>query len=156
MGRGPDMPAWIEETLLVLEAFNDPRSGFEYRRGDRVQLRHRSVRETALTHPDWFAVEYPPEPVDVDWLREVDERFEAEFDVAMQARSKQKEQKERALRHELEHQDEPQPDLERRFKKQEKEDQRWRKERREQREREQVEAQPSDAARTESGFLYTQ
>jgi len=33
MGRGPDMPAWIEETLLVLEAFNDPRSGFEYRRG---------------------------------------------------------------------------------------------------------------------------
>ncbi len=149
------MPAKIEETLLVLEAFKDPLSGVEYRPGDRVQLRNRGVRGVALKHPDWFAVEYASEPVDPAWLREIDERFEAEYVEAKRSRSERKARAERALRDELKHQDVRQPDLERRFKTQEKERERREKERLERAEREQIEAEAAFAAAYAStGFHY--
>lgn len=136
------MPGKIEDTLPVLEAFNDPATGVEYRPGDRVQVRYRGVRKVALEHPDWFAVEFETAPVDTASLRDLEVRFEGEYQNVKRERAKQKELKERALREELKHQDEQrQPELERRFKKQEAERERREKARREQAERNKIEAE---------------
>ncbi len=70
-------PRQIETTLLVLEQFRDP-SGTEWRPGDRAPLLRRAVRQAAFERPELFVMEYETAPLDLDWLRELDLRYEAE------------------------------------------------------------------------------
>jgi hypothetical protein len=145
------LPERIEETLLVVVPFKD--RGVEYVSGDRVPIRHRRIRQIAAENPDFFRMEYAPEDLDMEWLAalevEAEKRYEAQKHLAEEQKVRQK----RALRHELETQDLPQPELEKRFKKQE-EDEKKRKERiREERERETVESNVLIGERY-SGFNY--
>jgi hypothetical protein len=118
-------PAMIESSLLVVEAFRDS-SGFEWKPGDRALLRNRHVREAALTNPSWFRIEFETADVDLDWLREVGEKYEAEYEQAKRRRDERKAREKRALQEELkaakEAQDSPeQKRLERALERQEKE-----------------------------------
>jgi hypothetical protein len=144
-------PTRIEDTLLVVQGFRDA-SGFEWRAGDRAPIVHKAVRQAALAHPDLFLLEFAPEPVDVGWLREVDATHEAAYRTEMRRRDEAAAAHERALRDEMRDQDLPQPELERRFKKQEQEreerEQEWRKEL----ERRQIEEQLASSRRPRSGF----
>jgi hypothetical protein len=131
------MPELITETLLVTTAFKH--DGVEYFRGDRVPVRHRAIRRIAAEHPNWFAMEFAPEDLDLQWLAAIEVEAEAKYRTAKQAREAEKERQKRALRQELESQDQPQPELERRFAKQEAEDRKRKEKMREEREREAVE-----------------
>lgn len=119
------MPRRIETSLLVVESFRDS-SGFEWKAGDRALLRNRHVREAALANPSWLAIEFETAPVDLDWLRELDARYEAEYEQAKRRRGERKEREKRALVEELkadkEAQDSPeQKRLERALERQERE-----------------------------------
>ena len=143
------MPERVESSLLVLEQFRDP-GGTEWRRGDRAPLHRRSVRLVAYEHPEWFAMEYATEAVDLPWLRELDAKYEAQFLEAKKRRDEREAGRERALRDELRAQDEPQTNLERRFKQQEKERAERKQKLREERERQQIEGEL--AVQRGSGF----
>jgi len=133
------MPELITETLLVTVPFKD--RGVEYFRGDRVPVRHRAIRRIAAQYPSWFAMEYAPEDLDLQWLAAIEEEAEEKYEAQKRLAEKQKARQKRALRHELESQGQPQqPDLERRFKKQEDEDRKRKEKVREEREREAVES----------------
>jgi hypothetical protein len=75
-------------------------------------------------HPAWFAVEFESAPVDLDWLREIDEKYEADLDAVKRRREEQKAREERVLREEFETQGKPDSEqrrLERAYEKQERE-----------------------------------
>jgi hypothetical protein len=131
------MPELITETLLVVAPFKD--RGTEYLRGDRVPVRHLHIRQIAREQPELFAMEYAAEPLDLKWLARVEEDFEEQYRAVKHAREEEKARRKRALREEFESQDRPQPELERRFAKQEADDRKREKEAREEREREAVE-----------------
>jgi hypothetical protein len=113
------MPELITETLLIVTPFKH--RGTEYERGDRVPIRHRAIRRLAAERPEWFAQEYAPEPVDLEWLASLEAGFEDRYLAVKRAREEAKARQERALRAELEEQSAPQPELERRFARQEEE-----------------------------------
>jgi hypothetical protein len=146
------MPELITETLLVTVAFKH--NGIDYFRGDRVPVRHRAIRRLAAQHPSWFAQEYAPEDLNLEWLAALEVEAEAKYRTAKQAREAEKERQKRALREELESQDQPQPELERRFKKQEAERKKREREVREEREREQIESQVAFTGDYRSGFNF--
>jgi hypothetical protein len=133
------MPELITETLLIVTPFKH--RGTAYERGDRVPIRHRAIRRLAAERPEWFAMEYAPEPVDLEWLASLEAGFEAKYDAVRRAREEAKVRQERALRAELREQNTPQPELERRYAKQEAERLAAEAEAREEREREQLEEQ---------------
>jgi hypothetical protein len=135
------MPERIGTSLLVLQPFKSP-DGFEWREGDRAPLHQRTVRRAALEHPDWFAVEFETAPVDLDWLRELDAKYEADLDALKRRRGEQKAREERALREEYETQDKPDSEqrrLERAYEKQEQEREREKQRLSEERERQGLE-----------------
>jgi hypothetical protein len=127
----------ITETLLVTAPFKD--RGVEYLRGDRVPIRHRRIRQVARDHPELFAMEFAPEPVDPEWLANLDLEYEERYRQVKRGREEQKVRQQRALRQELESQDIPDHELEKRFKKQEAEREKREQEAKEERERESVE-----------------
>jgi hypothetical protein len=139
----------ITETLLVTAPFKD--RGVEYLRGDRVPIRHRRIRQIAAKHPELFAMEYAPEPVDRQWLSDLDVESEERYRQVKRGREEQKARQKRAIRQELESQDLPQPELEKRLRKQEEEEEKRKQELREEREREAVER---DVALTGEGFHF--
>jgi hypothetical protein len=146
------MPELITETLLVTVPFKD--RGVEYLVGDRVPVHHRAIRRIAAQHPSWFAMEYAPEDLDLQWLAAIEEEAEEKYEAQKRLAEEQKARQKRALRHELESQGQPQqPDLERRFKKQEDEDRKRKEKVREEREREAVESNVIIGDRY-SGFNY--
>jgi hypothetical protein len=130
-----------EKTLLVVEPFTD--DGFEYRAGDRAPLAFASIRRLALANPEMFMVEHVAEPLDVAWLRALDERHEAAYREARAREDAGKERAERALRDELKAQEERRddPKLLKRFEQQEREDSERRQAVRENRKRQQLERQ---------------
>jgi hypothetical protein len=146
------MPERIEETLLVVAAFRD--RGTDYVAGDRVPIRHRSIRRLAAKHPELFAMEYSTEPVDLEWLAELEVGYEEKYRVVKQARDGEKDRQQRALREELKSQDRSQPVLERLFAKQEAERHRREEEAREEREREELEREIAFTDDLRSGFNF--
>ena len=123
----------------MLEQFND-RSGAEWRPGDRAPLHSRAVRQFAMERPELFVMEYETAPVDQAWLRELDLRYEAEYERAKKRRDEREAGREKALHDELKAQDTPQPELERRYERQEQERAEWEKVR-EERERQKLEGE---------------
>jgi hypothetical protein len=144
------MPELITETLLVTAAFKH--DGVEYFRGDRVPVRHRAIRRIAAQHPSWFAMEFAPEDLDLEWLAAIEVDAEERYTAQKRLVEEQKARQKRAIRQELEGQDQPQPELERRFKKQEAEDRKRKEKMREEREREAVEQNIPLIAERYSGF----
>jgi hypothetical protein len=138
----------IESSLLVVADFRDS-AGTAWRTGDRAPLACRAIREAARAHPDWFLVEFSTEPFDAqaDWFREVEDRFQAQYEEAKRYRDGAEERRQRALREELRTQDAAQPGPERRFKAQEKERAEREKRRREELERRQIESELELASR---------
>jgi hypothetical protein len=135
-------PARVETSLLVVQGFRDG-SGFQWRAGDRAPLARRDVREAAAANPQWFVVEFSTEPFDpaADWFRQIGETYEARYAEAKRERDGAAERRQQELREELKQQEKGQPNLERRYQKQEKERAEWRERVREQRERETIERQ---------------
>jgi hypothetical protein len=133
------LPELITETLLVVAGFRH--DGVDYLRGDRVPVRHRAIRRIAAASPHFFAMEYAPEDLDLEWLAalevEAEERYEAQKRLDEERKARQK----RAIREELGAQDQPQPELEKRFRKQEEAEEKRKQQLREEREREAVEQQ---------------
>jgi hypothetical protein len=143
------MPELITETLLVTVPFKD--RGVEYLRGDRVPIRHRRIRQVARDHPELFAMEFAPEPVDPEWLANLDLEYEERYRQVKRGREEQKARQQRAIRQELESQDIPDHELEKRFRKQVEEEEKRKQQVREEREREAVER---DVALTGEGFHF--
>jgi hypothetical protein len=144
------MPQRIEDTLLVVAAFKD--RGTEYLPGDRVPLRHRRIRQLAAERPEWFRMEYGTEELDLEWLAGLEADFEQNYEAANRAREAEKARQERAVRDELKAQDAPQPELERRFKRQEQEDAERKRKAREERERDLLEKQVALTGHLRDGF----
>jgi hypothetical protein len=84
-------------------------------------------------------MEYPPEPVDLDWLASLEAGFEAQYQAVKAEHDGRKERQERALREELKEQEQSQPSLGRRFAKQEAEREKREKQLREERARDKLE-----------------
>jgi hypothetical protein len=145
------LPELITETLLVVEGFKD--RGTEYWPGDRVPVHHRAFRRLAAQHPSWFAMEFAPEDLDLEWLAAIEAEAEEKYEAQKRLAEEQKARQKRAIRHELDSQDLPQPELERRFKKQEAEEEKRKEKMREERERETVESNVLIGERY-SGFNY--
>jgi hypothetical protein len=131
------MPELITETVLVFEPFKH--GDMDYERGDRLPVRHRWVRRAAREHPEWFRMEYAFEDVDLVWLDSLEDESEQRYQAVLRAREAEKERRERALKAELAEQNRAQPELERRFAKQEAERKQREQKAREEREREEVE-----------------
>jgi hypothetical protein len=149
------MPEPITETLLVTVPFRD--RGVDYLPGDRVPVRHRAIRRIAALHPSWFAMEFAPEDLDLEWLADIEEEAEEKYKVQKRLAEEAKARQKRAIRHELDAQDQPRPgelDLERRFKKQEAEEKKRKEKLREEREREAVENQVALTSNYLSGFHF--
>ena len=100
------MPARVESSLLVVEAFTDA-TGTEWQPGDRVPLARRAVREAALNNPARFVVEFGTESFDpsADWFQEIDARYEERYAELKQHRDGAEERRQQALRDELKTQD---------------------------------------------------
>src|SRR5262245_60879983 len=133
-------PRLVESSLLVVEPFTDSR-GDEWRPGDRAPLTRRSVRIAAMTNPERFRMEFETQPVDMDWLREVDEGYERQYADYKRHRDGAEERRQKALREELKAQQsyrDPK-DLERRYKLQEAERKKREADAREERERSKIE-----------------
>jgi hypothetical protein len=126
--------------LLVVEGFRDS-AGMEWRPGDRAPLARRAVREAAARNPDWFMVEFSTEPLDpaADWFRELAAQHERRYEELKLLREGAEERRQQALREEMAQQNIPQPELERRFKQQEKERAEQQERMLEQRQRDQIE-----------------
>lgn len=144
------MPELITETLLVTVPFKH--DGVEYFRGDRVPVRHRAIRRIAAKNPELFRLEYAPEDLDLQWLAGLEVEAEARYQEQKRLIEEQKERQKRALRQELEAQDIPDHELEKRFRKQEAEEKKRKQELREERERERVEEQAAFLGDLYSGF----
>jgi hypothetical protein len=144
------LPELISETLLVVAPFKD--RGVDYVPGDRLPIRHLHIRQIAREHPELFAMEYAIEPVDLEWLAGLEVLFEDRYREFKHAREKEKVRQQRAIRQELESQDIPDHELEKRFKKQEAEREKREQEAKEERERESVER--NIAVIGESGFHF--
>ena len=142
------MPQRIEDTLLIVAPFK--RDGVEYQVGDRVPVRHRAIRRIAAERPEFFAMEYASEDLDLEWLAGLEADAEARYQAVKRIRDGEAERRERALRQELEDQV-GQPDLERRFKEQERKRKQREQELREERDRERLEEQ---VPFTMGGFNY--
>jgi hypothetical protein len=145
------MPERVEETLLVVAAFKD-RNGTEYVPGDRVPIRHRNIRRLAAEQPELFVMEFATEPVDPEWLAELEVEYEEKYRVVKQARDGEKDRQQRALRDELKEQNRGEPELERRFKQQENE--RKRREQQAREEREVLEREIEFSSDFRSGFNF--
>jgi hypothetical protein len=104
--------------------------------------------------PEFFAMEYATEPLDLDWLASLDGDAEERYEAVKRLREGQEERRKRALREELEEQNRAQPDLERRFRQQENERKRREQEAREEREREALEREIELAGDLRSGFHF--
>jgi hypothetical protein len=141
------VPELITDTLLVIENFTH--DGVRYVAGDRVPTRHRAIRRIAASSPQFFAMEYSTEPLDLHWLASLEAEAEERYEAVKRLREAEKGQRERALRQELKDQERGQPELERRFKEQEKARKRREREAREERERDALEQQ---VPLTTSGF----
>ena len=149
-------PRWIEDTLLVVEPFRAS-DGTEYHRGDRVQLRHRKIRQVALERPEFFAMEFPTLPVDMSWLVELDRRYGENYAEAQRVHGSKESRRKEALLAEHAAQGRRNPDqheLERRFKEQEAERERREAQRLEERKRESEETALA-AMQGEAGFHFT-
>ena len=110
------MPELITETLLVVEPFTS--GGMEYLRGDHIPVRHRAIRRIAREHPEFFRVEFAPEPVDLAWLDSLEDEAEERYQEVLRAREAEQARRENALQAELVEQTRPQPELERAYAKQ--------------------------------------
>jgi hypothetical protein len=136
----PEPPRRIETSLVVAEAFTD-REGNQWKRGDRAPLARRAIREAAMQNPGWFRIEY--ETVELtsreEWLAAIDERYEARYRQAKHHRDSAQVQEQAALRAEMKDQERGQPDLERRWKQQQKDREAREKARRADHERRQIE-----------------
>jgi len=139
----------ITETLLVITPFKD--RGTDYLAGDRVPIRHLRIRQIAREHPEFFRMEYASEDIDLEWLAGLEADYEERYRQVKRAREDEKDRRKRALRQELETQDVPQYELERRFKRQEAERKEREREIKEEREREAVER---NIALTGGGFHF--
>ena len=111
------MPELITETVLVSEPFTH--AGETVRAGDRLPLRHRWVRRVVAEQPELFRMEFAPEPVDLEWVASLEDDAEERYRAVLAAREAEKARQEQARRDELKAQDAPQPELERRYAKQE-------------------------------------
>lgn len=131
-------PRRVESSVLVLEELVDP-SGMTWKPGDRAPLARRAVREAVRERPELFVMEFETAPVDLDLLASLDEQFEERYAEIKRHRDGAEERRQKALREEMRAQDTPQPELERRFKEQERESEERAKRRREAGEREQIE-----------------
>jgi Skp family chaperone for outer membrane proteins len=135
-------PRRIESTLLVVESFTD-QGGTEWRSGDRASLGYRNVRRAAREHPEWFRMEFETLPVDLEWLADLDAKYDADYQQAKRVREEAEARRQRAIREEFEAQghgpSRNQRELERRFKQQEKERAEREKAARADRERQQLE-----------------
>ena len=134
------MPERVESSLFVVEPFTDS-AGSEWQPGDRAPLVQLAVREAAAANPGWFRVEFATEPFDpaAGWFREIVDRYEHEYAEAKRHRDGAEERRQAALRAELREQERSQPELERRYKRQEAEKAEREKRMREERERRQIE-----------------
>jgi hypothetical protein len=132
------MPEPITETLLIVANFTH--DGVEYVRGDRVPVRHRAILRIAAASPHLFAMEYAPEDLDLQWLAALEIEAEEKYQAQKRLVEEQKARQKRALRHELDTQNLPQPELEKRFRKQEEAEEKRKQQVREARERELVES----------------
>jgi hypothetical protein len=144
-------PRLVEESVLVIVDCKDA-SGTEWKAGDRASLRRRAVREAVKAQPSWFAMEYETTDVDLDLIRRLDEQFEADFERVKRERAETGKRREKALRAELAEQERGQPDLERRYAKQEKERAEREKRALEERERQQIESALASGDRRRVGF----
>jgi hypothetical protein len=137
-------PRRVESSLLVIEQFKDPAGG-EWKPGDRAPLARRAIREAVRARPELFMVEYETLPVteaDLDgWLAQVDTDYQQQYEQIKAVRDGAEQREQAALHAELEQQERGQPELERRFKKQEAERAKQEKALQEQRERRQIENQ---------------
>jgi hypothetical protein len=133
-------PRRVEASLLVVEDFVDS-SGFEWRTGDRAPLARRGVREAAVESPHRFRLEFEKLPFDpeADWFRAVIADYERRYQELKRRRDGAEERRQQALREEMKEQKRGQPELERRYRGQEKEQAERQKRLREAREREQIE-----------------
>jgi hypothetical protein len=98
-------------------------------------------------------MEFAPEDLDLEWLAAIEVEAEERYKAQKRLDEEQKARQKRAIRHELDSQDLPQPELERRFKKQEAEEEKRKEKMREERERETVESNVLIGERY-SGFNY--
>jgi hypothetical protein len=146
------MPQLVEDTILVIQSFKH--DGTEYLAGDRVPTRHRAIRRLAAQMPELFAMEYSTEPLDLEWLASIEAEAEGRYKAVKRLREAEKGQRERALRDELKSQDRPQPELERRFKRQEDERKKREQEVLEEREREELEREIAFTSDLRSGFNF--
>ena len=96
------MPEKITDTLLVVENFKS--DGVEYLAGDRVPTRHRAIRRIAASSPQFFAMEYGTEPLDLEWLASIEAEAEGRYEAVKRLKEAEKERGERALRQELKEQ----------------------------------------------------
>jgi hypothetical protein len=116
------MPERVEASLLVVEDFTDA-NGYEWRVGDRASLARSAVRRAAVETPELFRVEWGTEPLDpeAEWFRAIVETHEARYEERKAAHEAEASNREKALQEELKAQKRGQPDLERRYREQERE-----------------------------------
>ena len=134
-------PRRVESSLLVLEEFTDL-GGTEWRPGDRAPLARRAVREAVLARPQLFGIEHEVLPVtqdDLDWLAELDAGYQERYQQVKAHRDGAEQRREQALREEMKAQNVGQPELERRYKRQQKERADREQQQAEERERRQIE-----------------
>ena len=133
-------PQRIETSLFVVEDFKDA-SGYEWRAGDRASLARAAVRRAAIERPQLFRVEWATEELDptADWFRAITETHEARYAEAKRHHDSAEEQRQKALHEELKQQEKGQPDLERRYREQEREREQRAQKAREAYERERIE-----------------
>jgi Skp family chaperone for outer membrane proteins len=118
--------------------------------GDRVPLAFSALRRVVLQHPDWFRVQLPPQPLDMEWFQELHERLEARYAADRGEQMRRAALAEAAARREISDREKRQKELEKRFERQEQERAEQLRERQEQRRRQVLEAQ--EAARLRIGF----
>jgi hypothetical protein len=115
-------PRRVESSLLVVEDFTDA-NGYEWRIGDRASLAYSAVRRAATETPELFRVEWETAPLDpeAEWFQAIVETHEARYEERKAAHEAEAANREKALREELKQQGKGQPDLERRYREQERE-----------------------------------
>jgi hypothetical protein len=118
-------PRQIETSLVVAAGFTD-NNGVEWQAGDKAPLARRAIREAAAENGDLFRVEFETLPFDPEapWFRDVVADYERRYQELKRRRDSEEEQRQAALRAELEAQEkEPRNprSLERRYRKQEQE-----------------------------------
>jgi hypothetical protein len=97
-------------------------------------------------------MEFETAPLDLDWLRELEQQYEGEYKTELRRREQAKAAREQAFRDELKAQDEPQPGLERHYKRQEEEKKKRRKAAEEEAERQKIEQDLAVGRRNPAGF----